>query len=136
MSPKPRRACSRDASEPSRGKEGREAEGEAISIVDEEAKAGVAALLTPDAEALAAVCNSDDDEEEEDEGQELDTGDVTIREGEGREDYLVREGGKERRQRRSSLLASLSDDADLNSKKKKNSFKKKKKAPSSRPTSS
>ena len=80
MSPKPHRSCSREASEPAREK-GREAEADAaINIIDEEAKAGVAALLTPDAEALAAVCDSDDDEEE---GQELDTGDVTIREGEG-----------------------------------------------------
>lgn len=88
MSPKPRR----DASEPAREK-GREAEAEADAInniLDEEARAGVAALLTPDAEALAAVCNSDDDDDDDEEGRELDTGDVTIREGEGREDYLVR----------------------------------------------
>lgn len=53
-------------------------DGLGISVVDADARAGVAALLTPDAEALAAVCNSDSDSDKED----LDTGDVTIREGE------------------------------------------------------
>ena len=52
---------------------------DAIAIIDAKSKADVAALLSPDAAALAAVCNSDEDDDDDD----LDTGDVTIREGKG-----------------------------------------------------
>ena len=69
------------------------------NIDEEEAKAGVAALLTPDAEALAAVCDSDDDDDE-DGDQDLDTGDITIREGEERDFW------KEGKRKERSLLAS------------------------------
>jgi len=87
MSPKPRRSRSREASEQERAKGGREGKADDDDDgIDLDAKAGVAALLKPDAEALAAVCNSgdDDDDDDDEDEQDLDTGDVTIREGERR----------------------------------------------------
>ena len=105
MSPKTRRSRSREASEPARE------EGEAaaaanvdgiVSVIDADARASVAALITPDADALAAVCNSDSDEDED-----FDTGDVTIREGDSC--CLGRERGRNEGKREGkTLLASFS----------------------------
>lgn len=99
MSPKKRGSRSCEASKPAMERGEANAARDATNIEEEEAKAGVAALLTPDAEALAAVCDSDNDDED----QDLDTGDVTIREGEEKEI-----GGVKERKRRAVLASSRS----------------------------